>query len=104
MKDYQKVADKIRKMATFCDIHQCGWPSEHFQVNLCCQLCEAYVIGYTFYVAYSWGKWSIDYTLDNSITMRADMQSIRGIKTDKEMYAKVQEVIDEIRKHCGVAA
>ena len=102
MKDYQRVANKIRKMGNFCDIHNCGSPTEHFPVNLSFQLCEPYVIGYIFYVAYDWGKWNIDYTLDTSIKMRSDMKHIRGIKTDRDMYTKVEEIINEIRDNCGV--
>ena len=102
MKDYRKVASKIEKMGKFSDIHNCGYPSEHYPVNLYFQLCEAYIIGYGFYVACEWGKWSINYTLDPTITRRADMQSIRGIKTDREMYEKVEEIINKIRVHCGV--
>lgn len=102
MKDYKKVADKIRKMGNFCDIYYCGMPTEHCPVNLCFQLCEAYIIGYVFYVSYNWGSWSIDYTLDTSIKMRAEMKHISGIKADKDMYAKVEKIINEIREHCGV--
>ena len=104
-KKYLIIADpanKIRKMGNFCDIHNCGSPTEHFPVNLSFQLCEPYVIGYVFYVAYDWGKRSIDYTLDTSIKTRADMKHIRGIKTDRDMYTKVEEIINEIRDNCGV--
>jgi len=80
MKDFRRVAEKIRKMGSFCDIHYCGCPTQHCPVNLHFQLCEAYVIGYGFYVCYCWGKWSIDYTLDNSVKIRANMQHITGIK------------------------
>lgn len=102
MKDYNRVANRIRKMGTFCDIHNCGIPTEHFPVNLSFQLCESYVVGYVFYVGYDWGKWSIDYTLDTSIKSRVDMKHIRGITTDKEMYEKVEQIINEVREHCGV--
>lgn len=102
MKDYKKVADRIRKMGNFCGIHYCGMPTEHFPVNLYFQLCEAYIIGYVFYVSYNWGSWSIDYTLDTSIKMRADMKHISGIKADKDMYGKVEKIINKIREHCGV--
>ena len=102
MKDYNRIANKIRKMGTFEDIHQCGSPTEHCPVNLYCQLSEPYIIGCCFYVAYSFGMWSIDYTLDADITRRAKMIHISGIKTDREMYSKVKEVIETIRKHCGV--
>lgn len=102
MKDYNRVAEKIRNMGKFCDIHQCGCLTQHCPVNLYFQLSEAYIIGYAFYVSYDWGTWSIDYTLDPTIKMRTDMRHISGIKTDKEMYAKVEEIINKIRKHCGV--
>ena len=29
--------------------------------------------------------------------MRANMKHIRGIKTDRDMYTKVEEIINEIR-------
>lgn len=102
MKDYNRVANKIRKMGVFCDIHNCGMPTEHFPVNLRFQICEPYVIGYVFYVSYDWGKWSIDYTLDTLIKVRADMRHICGITTDREMYEKVEQIINEIREHCDV--
>lgn len=34
--------------------------------------------------------------------MRAYMKHIDGIKTDRDMYAKVEKIINEIREHCGV--
>lgn len=102
MKDYRRVAEKIRKMGKFSDIHNCGYPTQHCPVNLYFQLCEAYVIGYRFYISYDWGKWSIDYTLNPAITSRSSMQHIPGIKTDREMYVKVEEIINKIREHCGV--
>ena len=101
MKDYKKVAEKIWEMGDFCDIHNCGFPTEYRPVNLRFQLCEPFVIGYIFYVSFYHGRWNIDYTLDSSVTSRADMQSIRGIKTDREMYEKVEEIINQIREHCG---
>ena len=102
MKDYRKVAEKIRKLGKFCDIHNCGCPTEDTPVNLYFQLDEPYVINYRFYVSYSCSEWCIDYTLDNSICSRIDMQHIRGIKTDKEMYNKVEEIINNIRRFCNV--
>lgn len=102
MKDYNRIANKIAKMGKFSDIHNCGYPTEQNPVNLYFQLCEAYVIGYSFYVSYDWGKWNIDYTLDPSIRIRTNMQHIRGIKTDREMYAKVEEIINKIREQCEI--
>jgi len=102
MKDYKKVAEKIRKMARFSDIHNCGCSTEYCPVNLHFQLCEAYVIGYHFYVSYNFGRWYIDYTMNPAIKIRTQMSRIEGIKTDREMYAKVEEIINKIREHCGV--
>lgn len=104
MKDYKKVAEKICKMGFFCDVHNCGCPKEHSPVNLFFQLSEPYIIGFRFYVSYSFGMWRIDYTLDNSVRSRAGMQSVSNIKTDREMYKKVEEIIDEIRSSCGAGA
>lgn len=102
MKDYRKIAERISKMGIFSAIYNCGDPTKDYPVNLYCRLNEAYVIGYGFYVAYSRNGWNVDYTLDNSIQMRTDMQTVRGIKTDTEMYRKVEEIIHEIRRKCGV--
>ena len=101
MKDYRKIAERIKKMGNFSDIHNCGCSTEHYPVNLYCELSEPYIIGYTFYIAYDWGKWSIDYTLDTSVKMRSDMQHINGIKTDREMYMNVEKIIHKIRENCG---
>ena len=101
-KDYVKIGNKLRKLAAFGEISQLGGPTDHVPVNLRLTLCEAYVIGYTMYIAYIWGKWSIEYTYDPAVCCRADMECIKNIKTDREMYAKVEEIIGEIRKRCGV--
>lgn len=98
MKDYNKYAVKISKMCKFCDIHQCGSPSKHHQVNLFFQLSEPYLLGFKFYICYSFGEWNIDYSIDKTVQMRADMKTIRGIKSDKEMLEKVEEVIQQYRK------
>lgn len=97
MKDYKKVAREIGKMASFCDIHNCGCPTEHVPVNLYFQMCEPYIIGIGFYVSRDWGEWSVDYTLNPEIKMRADMVHVRGIETDQQMYAVVAKVIEQIR-------
>jgi len=102
VKDYKKIAQKIRKMGKFSNIYNCGCPTEYNPVNLHFKLSEPYIIGYEFYVYYNGYEWSIDYSLNACVRLRTDMQSIRGIKTDREMYIKVEEVINKIRKHCGV--
>lgn len=99
MKDYKRIAKKIRKMGKFSDVHNCGYPTENYPVNLCCELSEPYIIGYIFYIAYDFGEWSIDYTFDPSIKLRSNMQHINGIKTDKEMYMNVEKIISEIRNN-----
>lgn len=104
MKDYKRVAKRIGEMGTFCEIFNCGCPTENFPVNLYFKLSEPYVIGFEFYVSYSFGEWSIDFTLDNSIHIRTDMQRIRCIKTDREMYSKVEEIIGKIRNLCRTSA
>lgn len=101
MKDYKKVAERIRKMGYFSSIYNCGSPSVCHPVNLCFELSEPYVIGYTFYVSYSFGKWTIDYTIERPETIRYKMQSIGGINTDAEMYARVEEILNRIRRHCA---
>lgn len=98
MKDCKKVASKIEKMGKFSDIHNCGYPTRHFPVNLYFEFSEPKVKGYAFYIAYDFGKWSIDYSLDSSVKTRVKMQHIRGIKTDREMYEVVQKVIYKIRE------
>lgn len=100
MMDYKKVAERIRKMGKFSSIYNCGSPSVCHPVNLCFELSETYVIGYTFYVSCSFGKWAIDYTVDRPETVRYRMQSTGEINTAAEMYAKVEEILDQIRRHC----
>ena len=102
MKDYKKYAKKISEMGKFGYITQEGEPNRFHEVNLKFQLCEPYVIGYFFYVSYSFGKWSIDYSLKSFEDVRVNMEHIEGIKTDKEMYENVKEIINKIREHCGV--
>ncbi len=102
MKDYRTIASKIMKMGKFSDVHNCGFPTEYCPVNLYFQICEPYVIGYSFYVSYDWGKWEIDYTLNPSVKRRTDMQNISGIKTDRELYEKVKSILNKIRQQCGV--
>ena len=97
MKDYNRIAQKVGKMASFCDIYNCGCPTEHNPVNLYFQMCEPYIIGIGFYVSYDWGEGSVDYTLNPDIKMRSDMERVRGIKTEQEMYAIVSSVIEQIR-------
>lgn len=102
MKDYKKYAKKISEMGKFGNITQCGEPNRFHEVDLKFQLCEPYVIGYFFYVSYSFGKWSIDYTLKSFEDVRINMKHIEKIKTDREMYEKVEKVINKIREYCGV--
>lgn len=102
MKDYQKVAEKIRKMGGFSEISNCFSPTPHNPVDLYFRISEPYIIGIEFYVSYSFGKWIIDYTIDKPVSRRTDMRSIRGIKTDKEMYFTVEKIINQIRKAHGV--
>ena len=102
MKDYRKIAAKIGKMGKFSDIHQCGGTTKNFPVNLYFKLSEPYVIGYDFYVDYSFGEWSIDYATKPMTVKRTDMQHIGGIKTEKEMLAHIERIIRQIRTKCGV--
>ena len=53
-------------------------------------------------MSYGTGGWDIDYTLDPAIRIRVYMMHIRNIKTDQEMYEKVHEILNEIRRKCGV--
>ena len=101
MKDYKKVAERIRKMGKFSSIYNCGSPSACHPVNLCFELSEPYTIGYAFYVSYSFGKWTIDYTIERPETTRYKMQSTGNINTDAEMYARVEEILNQIRRHCA---
>ena len=102
MKDYKRIASKISKMGKFSDIHQCGGPTKNFPVNLYFKLAEPYVIGYDFYVDYSFGEWSIDYSVKPMTTMRTDMKHIGGIKTEKDLLVKVETILNQTRKKCGV--
>lgn len=96
MKDYKKYAIKIGKMENFGEIHNCGYPAKHFPVNLYFELAKNPAC--RMYVGYYSGKWQIEYTTDENIRCRGDMIRTRRFKTDKEMYAKVQEVIGILSK------
>ncbi len=100
MKDYKTIGMQICNFGKFSEICQCGTPTPYIPVNLCCKICEPYIIGYAFYVAYDafTKRWSIDYSIDEPLTNRSQMQHIKGIKTDKEMYAKVNDILEELRK------
>lgn len=99
MKDHNRIAREIGKMALFCDIHNCGCPTEHVPVNLYFQMCEPYIIGIGFYVSCNWGEWSVDYTLNPDIKMRADMEHVGDIKTEQKMYDVVSKIIEQIRNN-----
>lgn len=100
MKDYCRVAKKVGKLGTFSKVAQYGYPNEYHPVDLYFQICEAYVIGYGFYVSYSLGEWEIDYGKVHQ--PRYQMRSIRGIKTEREMLERLDAVLWEIRGWCGV--
>ena len=55
MKDYKKYAIKIGKMKNFGDIHNCGYPAEHFPVNLYFELAKNPAC--RMYVGYYFGEW-----------------------------------------------
>ena len=88
------VVNKIKEMGNFCDIYNCGCPTKALPANICFELDE----GYRFYVVSLLDMWSIYYTFDTSITEKADMQHIHGIKDDQDMLKKVEEVIKTIRE------
>lgn len=100
MKDYKEIGRKLSKIALLSEISQCGTPTKYFPVDLKIQIREPYIIGYDFYVAYnaSAKTWVIDYSFDSPFICRAEMQHIRDIKTDKEMYENVSYIIKESRK------
>lgn len=97
MKDYIKIADRISKMVK-CSITQCGSPTQHTPVDLNVQITEAYVIGYSMYICYNCGKWSIDYSRYPCDDIRVNMNHIKNIKTDKEMFDCVRQIVAELRK------
>lgn len=101
MKDYIKTGRKIQKIVC-CSINQCGAPSETHQVNLHIKITEPYVIGYNLYVAYSFNRWSIDYSYNPIIDVRINMEHISDIKTETEMLKAVEDIVNNIRKNCGV--
>ena len=92
MKDYLRYAKRIEKMAKWRDIHNCGYPSRDFPVNLYFELAQNPAC--RMYLAYDFGMWRIDYTLDANIKYRTKMNHSAPYKTDREMYEKVQEIIN----------
>lgn len=102
MKNYKRIASKISKMGKFSDIRQCGGPTKDFPVNLYFKLAEPYVIGYDFYVDHRFGTWSIDYATHPLTAKRSDMEHIGAIKTEKELLTRVESIINQMRRKCGV--
>ena len=82
---------RILEIYTIADIL-----SEHFPVNLYFELAKNPAC--RMYVGYYFGEWHIEYTTDENIRRRADMIRTGRFKTDKEIYAKVQEVIGILSK------
>lgn len=88
---------KVMKLGHFVDVYQVNGPTENHQVNLHFTVCEPNIIGYSFYVSYSFGKWGIDYA-EEPVKMRTDMKSVSGIKTEKEMLQVVEKYLQELRE------
>lgn len=97
MKDYIKIADRISKMVK-CTITQRGTPTQNNPVNIEIEIKEPYVIGYSMYICYDFGRWSIDYSRYPCDDIRVNMNHIKNIKTDKEMFDCVRQIVAELRK------
>ena len=95
MEDYKKYAIKIGKMGFFRDIHNCGSPTKNFPVNLYFELAKN--PGCRMYVGYDFGSWQIEYTTDEAVKNRVDMIRTARLKTDKDMYTKVERIIDLLK-------
>ncbi len=100
MKDYITTGRKISKI-TRSKINQIGYPNNIHQVDLHIEIIEPYVIGYSLYVSYSFNRWQIDYSY-RPLTVRADMEHIYSIKTEKDMLNEVEKIVKQIRIICGV--
>ena len=88
---YVNTGLKLLNIYPFKEIHNCGSPTKNFPVNLYCNCGNGTVI----YVALLFGKWSVEWTYDETINpIRSRMPSWNGIKTQKEMLAFVQRIID----------
>lgn len=96
MKDWKKISERIMKLGRFTDVHQCGFPSEYHQVDLHFRVNEPYIIGYSFYVSYSFGMWKVDYA-EKPVELRTDMKHVYGIKTEKEMLKAVDRYLQDLR-------
>lgn len=97
MKDYIKVANRLTKMFR-CSITQCGTPTQDNPVNLHVNINEPYIIGYSMYICYNCGKWSIDYSRYPCDNIRVNMNHIKNIRTDKEMFDTVRQIVHKLRQ------
>lgn len=97
MKNYSRIAERIMRLGKFADVYQCGAPNEHHQVNLHFTVNEPYIIGYEFYVTYSFGEWILDYA-EKPVKSRAEMKCVRGMKTQEEMLIAVEKYLTNIRE------
>ena len=104
-KDYSKVGKRVMKLGKFGKVEQCGSPSKYYPVHLIFHICEAYIIGYSFNVIYDGicRKWQINYSLNPNPegSMRIMDRKIT-VKMDRELYMAVENVLNLIRRQCGV--
>ena len=86
---YINTALKIKKLANFIDIHNCGSPTHNWPVNLCCRTTD----GITIYVALIYGKWSIEWSYDPKMEIRSKMPTRSGIRTQTEALDYVKRIL-----------
>jgi hypothetical protein len=90
---YQRISEKLCKLACFVDVHQCGYPSRYYPVNLYARAAN----GVGLYIGQGFGRkttdWSIEYTYNPKLNTRSDMNSISGIRTQKEMLQVVASIL-----------
>jgi len=86
---------KIAKLGNFVDIHNCGWPTNNWPVNLCCKTID----GITIYVALINRDWSVEWSYDPEMDIRSKMPTRHGIRTQTEMLGVVKQILNgEYRK------
>ena len=86
---YVNTMLKIRKLGNFVDIHNCGYPTENWPVNLYCRTAD----GITIYVALIYGKWSIEWSYDPEMEVRSWMPTRHGIRTQTEALEYVKRIL-----------
>lgn len=86
---YQRMENKISKMALFTQISQLGSPTKTHPVNLFCEIGNGTTI---IYISKDFGKWSIDWS-HGETDVRIWMKHLKRLKTQKEVFEAIEMIL-----------